>query len=147
MHYKRITLDNGIRLLMAPMPGMRSASIALFFTVGSRYESRPIAGISHFIEHMLFKGTQHYPTARHISEAIEGVGGAFNGSTSKEVTNYTARVPGEHLSEVMHVLADMVRQPRFDPFDLEKERCVIIERLLAPKDDTQEWVKLSLAEI
>ena len=87
MYYKRTTLDNGLRLLTAPMPGMRSASIALFFTVGSRYESRPLAGISHFIEHMLFKGTEHYPTARHISEAIEGVGGAFNGSTSKELTN------------------------------------------------------------
>lgn len=146
MHYKRITLDNGLRLLTAPMPGMRSASIALFFTVGSRYESRPIAGISHFIEHMLFKGTQQYPTARLISEAIEGIGGMFNGSTSKELTSYTARVPGERLGEVMRVLADMVRHPLFDPLELEKERNVIIEELRSTKDDPQEWVNLLIDE-
>lgn len=146
MHYKRTTLDNGLRLLTAPMPGMRSASIALFFTVGSRYESRPLAGISHFIEHMLFKGTQQYPTARHISEAIEGVGGAFNGSTSKELTNYTARIPGEHLEEVLSVLADMVRHPLFEPEELKKERGVIIEELRSTKDDPQEWVNLLIDE-
>ncbi|MEO9059396.1 MAG: insulinase family protein, partial [Ktedonobacteraceae bacterium] len=77
MDYERTTLQNGLRLLTAHMPGIRSASIAFFFTVGSRYEPNPIAGISHFIEHMLFKGSQHYPTARLISEAIEGVGGVF----------------------------------------------------------------------
>ena len=98
MQFQRTTLQNGLRLLTAPMPGMRSASIGLIFTVGSRYETPEQAGISHFIEHMLFKGSQHYPTARHISEAIEGVGGYFNGSTDKELTGYTARVPGEHLS-------------------------------------------------
>jgi predicted Zn-dependent peptidase len=146
MHYKRTTLDNGLRLLTAPMPGMRSASLALFFTVGSRYESRPLAGICHFIEHMLFKGTQRYPTARHISEAIEGVGGAFNGSTSKELTNYTARIPGEHLEEVLSVLADMVRHPLFEPAELKKERGVIIEELRSTKDEPQEWVSLLIDE-
>ncbi len=146
MQYKRTTLDNGLRLLTAPMPNMRSASIAFFFTVGSRYESRQVAGISHFIEHMLFKGTRQYPTARHISEAIEGVGGSFNGSTSKELTSYTARVPGEHLGEVMHVLADMICQPLFEPEELEKERNVIIEELRSTKDDPQEWVSLLIDE-
>lgn len=133
-------------MLTAAMPGMRSASIAFFLTVGSRYESRPIAGISHFIEHMLFKGTQRYPTARLISEAIEGIGGMFNGSTSKELTSYTARVPGEHLDEVMHVLADMIRHPLFDPLEMEKERNVIIEELRATKDDPQEWVSQLIDE-
>ncbi|MGH2507168.1 MAG: M16 family metallopeptidase [Ktedonobacteraceae bacterium] len=147
MQYKRTTLDNGLRLLTAPMPSMRSASIALFFSVGSRYENRPMAGVSHFIEHMLFKGTQVYPTARHISEAIEGIGGNFNGSTSKELTSYTARVPSEHLAEVLHVLADMVRHPRFEPEEMEKERSVITEELRATKDDPQEWVGLLIDEI
>ncbi|HLI68128.1 MAG TPA: pitrilysin family protein [Ktedonobacteraceae bacterium] len=147
MQYKRTTLGNGLRLLTAPIPNMRSASIALFFTVGSRYESRSIAGISHFIEHMLFKGTRSYPSARHISEAIEGVGGSFNGTTSKELTSYTARVPGEHLEEVLHVLADMVRRPLFDPEELEKERNVIIEEIRSTKDDPQEWASLLIDEI
>src|SRR5712692_640154 len=140
MQYQRTTLRNGLRLLTAPMDGMRSASIAMIFTVGSRYEIRSQAGISYFIEHMLFKGSQHYPTARHISEAIEGVGGVFNGSTDKELTMYTARVPGEHLPIVMEVLADMVRRPILDPQELEKERAVIIEELSSTRDDPQEWV-------
>jgi predicted Zn-dependent peptidase len=129
------------------MPGMRSASIAFFFTVGSRYESNAQAGISHFIEHMLFKGSQHYPTARLISEAIEGVGGVFNGSTGKELTNYVARVPGEHVVAVMHVLADMVRRPLFDPLEIEKERSVILEELSSTRDEPQEWVGLLIDEI
>src|SRR5229473_6988374 len=146
MQYKRTTLQNGLRLLMAPMPSMRSASISLFFTVGSRYESNAIAGISHFIEHMLFKGTQNYSSARLISEAIEGVGGVFNGSTGKELTSYTARVPGEYLPIVMNVLADMIRHSLFDPGEVEKERGVIIEELSATQDDPQEWVNLLVDE-
>src|ERR1700694_1589861 len=147
MQYQRTTLSNGLRLLTAPMDGMRSASIALIFTVGSRYETRSHAGISHFIEHMVFKGSQHYPTARHISETIEGVGGVFNGSTDKELTMYTARVPGEQLPTVMEVLADMVRRPILAPDELEKERSVIIEELSSTRDDPQEWVGLLIDEV
>ena len=146
MKYERTTLPNGLRLLTAPMSGMRSASIAFFFKSGSRYEQDSIAGVSHFIEHMLFKGTQNYPTARLISEAIEGVGGTFNGSTGKEITSYTARVPGEELPAVMTVLADMVRYSLFDPVEIEKERSVIIEELSATRDDPQEWVNLLVDE-
>ena len=147
MNYAQTTLPNGLRLLTTPMPGMRSASIAFFFTVGSRYEPKPVAGVSHFIEHMLFKGSQHYPTARLISEAIEGVGGVFNASTGKELTSYTARVPGEYFAVVMKVLADMVRYPLFDPEEIEKERGVIIEELSATQDDPQEWVNLLIDEV
>jgi predicted Zn-dependent peptidase len=146
MNYERTTLHNGLRLLTNQMPGMRSASLAFFFTVGSRYESDEIAGASHFIEHMLFKGSRHYPTARSISEAIEGVGGVFNASTGKELTCYTARVPGEYLAEVMQVLADMVRYPLFEAAEIEKERAVIIEELSATQDDPQEWVNLLVEE-
>src|SRR5438552_17072094 len=109
MNYKRTTLHNGLRLLTASMPSMRSASIAFFFTVGSRYEPRNLAGVSHFIEHMLFKGSQHYPTARLISEAIEGVGGVFNGSTSKEITSYTEHFPSETLFVLMDVPRDLLQ--------------------------------------
>ncbi|HYU73281.1 MAG TPA: pitrilysin family protein [Ktedonobacteraceae bacterium] len=144
MNYERTTLGNGLRLLTAQMPGMRSASIAFFFTVGSRYERDAVAGISHFIEHMLFKGSQRYPTARLISETIEGVGGVFNGSTGKELTSYTARVPGEHLPIVMNVLADMLRYSLFDATEIEKERNVILEELSSTRDDPQEWVGLLL---
>ncbi|HEY4383892.1 MAG TPA: pitrilysin family protein [Ktedonobacteraceae bacterium] len=146
MNYERTTLPNGLRLLTTQMPGVRSASIAFFFAVGSRFEQKHIAGISHFIEHMLFKGSKHYPTARLISEAIEGVGGVFNGSTGKELTSYTARVPGDSLPVVLDVLADMVRNPLFELNEIEKERGVIIEELSATQDDPQEWVNLLIDE-
>ena len=142
MQYVRTTLQNGLRLLMAPMPGMRSASISFFFTAGSRYESNTNAGISHFIEHMLFKGSKKYPNARLISQAIEGVGGVFNASTGKEITHYSARVPGEHATIVLDVLADMVHHSLFDPVEIGKERSVIIEELSSTHDDPQEWVGL-----
>lgn len=147
MNYQRTLLRNGLRLFTTQMPGMRSASIAFFFTVGSRYEPDAIAGTSHFIEHMLFKGTQHYPGARLISEAIEGVGGSFNGSTGKELTCYTARVPAEQLSVVLRVLADMVRYPLFELEEIEKERGVIIEELSATRDDPQEWASLLIDQV
>ena len=146
MQYERVTLQNGLRLLMAPMPGMRSASISFFFTVGSRYESNQNAGISHFIEHMLFKGSNKYPNARLISEAIEGVGGVFNASTGKELTHYSAKVPAEHALTVLEVLADMVHHPLFDPLEIEKERSVIIEELSSTRDEPQEWVGLLIDE-
>ncbi|GHO96782.1 peptidase M16 [Reticulibacter mediterranei] len=142
MKYERFTLQNGLRLITTQMPGMRSASIAFFFSIGSRYEHDQIAGVSHFIEHMLFKGSRRYTTARQISEAIEGVGGVFNGSTGKEMTSYTARVPGEDLPLVMDVMADMLQHSLFDPDEVEKERGVIIEELSATQDDPQEWVNL-----
>src|SRR5258708_19795823 len=147
MNYERTYLDNGLGLLSGPMPGMRSASIFFSFTVGSRYEQDDIAGVSHFIEHMLFKGSRHFPTARYISEAIEGVGGTFNASTGKELTNYMARVPGEYLPTVMRVMSDMIRNPLFDPTEIEKERSVIIEELSATQDDPQEWANLLIDEI
>src|SRR6516225_1027910 len=129
MNYVRTTLKNGLRLITTPMHGMRSARIAFFFAVGSRYEQDCIAGVSHFIEHMLFKGSRNYPSAKLISEAIEGVGGNFNGCTGKEITSYTARVPSEHLPVVLNALADMIRYPLFDPAEMEKERSVITEEL------------------
>jgi predicted Zn-dependent peptidase len=129
------------------MPGMRSASIAFTFSAGSRYEQDSVVGVSHFIEHMLFKGSQRYPTARRISEAIEGVGGVFNGSTGKELTSFTARVPGEYLPVIMDVMADMLRHSLFDPVEMEKERGVIIEELSSTQDDPQEWVNLLIDEV
>src|SRR5262249_61245436 len=85
-NYQRALLPNGIRLLTASLPHVRSISIAYYFGVGSRYERGEISGVSHFIEHMLFKGSQRYPTARPVSETIEGVGGVLDAETGKELT-------------------------------------------------------------
>ena len=144
--YQKTTLPNGVRVITAEMPHVRSVSTALFFGVGSRYETAEEAGMSHFIEHMLFKGSERYPTAQAISEAIEGVGGVFNGGTGKELTGYTAKVSSDHFVDALDVLVDMVRHPFLDPQELEKERRVITEELNMYKDSPQEWVQVLIDE-
>lgn len=138
--YQRATLKNGIRILTSQMTHVRSVSIAYFFAVGSRYEDAEVAGVSHFIEHMLFKGSCRYPTAQAISEAIEGVGGVLDAATDKELTVYSAKIASHHFDLAMGLLADMVRHPRLDPTELEKERRVITEEINMYRDSPQEWV-------
>ena len=87
--YQKTTLDNGLRVITSHMPHTHSVCIAIFINIGSRYESDTEAGTSHFIEHILFRGTQKRPTPREISEAIEGVGGILNGATDKELIKKT----------------------------------------------------------
>src|SRR5438046_8270394 len=94
--YEQTTLDNGLRILTSPMPHTRSASIIIYYGVGQRFEPQPITGVSHFIEHMVFKGTQRRPAAQEIAEAIEGIGGSLNASTGREYTDYFAVVPSQH---------------------------------------------------
>lgn len=127
--YDLTTLDNGLRVLTVSMPQVQSVSIGFFLNVGSRYEGGELAGASHFIEHMLFKGTVRRPTALQIAAAIEGKGGVFNASTGLETTLYWAKVAAPHLSEALDVLADMLLCAAFDPAELEKERAVIVEEI------------------
>lgn len=129
MGYVKTKLDNGVRVITNTMPHTQSVSTILYYGVGSRYEDDRIAGISHFIEHMVFKGTNKRPTAKDISEAIEAVGGVLNASTGREVTNYWAKVPKTHAALAFDVLSDMLLNATFDPNEIEKERKVIIEEL------------------
>ncbi|MEA3345602.1 MAG: pitrilysin family protein [Chloroflexota bacterium] len=145
--YERTVLDNGLRVLTVPMPHMHSVSMAFFIGLGSRCETDDNGGAAHFIEHMLFKGTDKYPTARDLAEEIEGVGGVFNGGTGREMTLYWAKVAQFHLSVALDVLLDMLRHPRFDPVELEKERQVIIEEINSSLDMPGRWVHLLLAEL
>ncbi len=138
--YQRTHLANGIRLLTETVSHVRSVTIAYFFGVGSRYEAAELSGASHLIEHMLFKGSQAYPTARAISEAIEGVGGVLDAETGKELTVYSSKIASHHFDLAMGLLADMVLHPRFEPAELEKERRVILEELGMYHDSPQEWV-------
>ncbi|MDP3045940.1 MAG: insulinase family protein, partial [Chloroflexota bacterium] len=98
MDYRKTTLPNGLRLLSREMPHTRSASIMFFFGVGSRHENEAEAGLSHFIEHMCFKGTARFPQAQDISATIEGVGGILNAGTNQESTLYWAKVAQPHFS-------------------------------------------------
>ncbi len=127
--YQKATLDNGLRVLTMAMPHTRSVSIAVFVGVGSRYESEKLSGTSHFIEHMLFKGTDKRPTAQDIANAIEGIGGIFNANTGRELTVYWAKVAQPHLDVALDVLTDMLLHSRFDREEIEKERQVIIEEI------------------
>ncbi len=145
--YQRATLPNGLRILTERMEHLRSVSIACFFGVGSRYETAELAGVSHFIEHMLFKGSRNYPTAQAISETIEGVGGALDASTDKEMTIYSAKVSSRHFDLAFNLLGDMIRHPLLDPAELEKERRVIIEEIGMYRDSPQEWVGVLADEV
>lgn len=144
--YKRSTLSNGLRIVTGEMPHTRSATISVYVGAGSRYEPDEEAGLSHFLEHMLFKGASRRPTARDISEAIEGVGGMHNAATDREATVYYAKVPHTAALETIDILADMVRDPVMDPAELEKERAVILEELAGIEDSPAELAGILIDE-
>lgn len=135
MYGEKTILPNGVRVLSLSMPHVRSVSMILTYDIGSRYENDEHAGISHFIEHMLFKGTTARPSPERIAEEIEGVGGILNAYTSREQTGYWAKVPSTHFSNSFGVLGDMLRNSLFDAEELEKERGVIVEEIRAGDDD------------
>jgi predicted Zn-dependent peptidase len=145
--YQKTTLNNGLRLLTATMPHTRSVSICIFIGVGSRYETEPQAGISHLIEHLMFKGTPRRTTAKEISEAIEGVGGIVNAATDKELTLYWCKVAQPHCHLALDVLADILLNSRFDPNDIESERQVIIEEINMGKDSPPQLVNMLIDEL
>lgn len=133
-------LSGGARLLTAPMPERASVSLVLMFGVGSRFEEDRIGGVSHFIEHLLFKGTERRPSAKEIAEAIEGVGGVINASTDKESTVYWTRVPADRVELAIDVLCDIVTSSRLDAEDIDRERMVILEELKMYQDQPQDYV-------
>lgn len=127
--YQKATLDNGLRLVTANMPHTRAVSIGFFIGAGSRYEDDAHAGISHFIEHLCFKGTPTHPTSAAISTVIEGVGGMVNAGTDRELTIYWCKVAEPHFVTSLEVMVDMLLNSLFDPVEVEKERQVIIEEI------------------
>lgn len=127
-------------LLVEELPHTHSISIGCFVRVGSGHEQRSVAGISHFIEHMVFKGSRGYPTPKLISDAIEGVGGILEAYTELESTVYYAKVADLHFDRALAVLSDMLTRPIFDRRDVEKERRVITEELRQTADTPSELV-------
>jgi predicted Zn-dependent peptidase len=111
--------------------------------VGSRYETESESGISHFVEHMVFKGGKRFPTARDVSEAIEGVGGVLNAATDREATVFWTRVPVAKLGLAVSVLGDMLLTPALDPDEVVKERQVVIEELRMYQDNPQDYVQIA----
>lgn len=138
--YEKTTLPNGVRVVTGEMTGVRSASLIFYYGVGSRFERPEHAGMSHFLEHMVFKGTERRPDPMLISQEIEGVGGTLNAATGRESTNYWAKVPSTRFKLAFDVLADMVRGSLFDQTELDKERSVIVEEINAVQDMPEDLV-------
>lgn len=142
MNFKRSVLPNGIRFIHIPIPSLESATFTVWYGVGSRYEAEPVAGISHFLEHMAFKGGKKYPTAKAVSEALDAIGAEDNASTSQEYTNYYVRSAVESLPRALDVLADTLLFPALKEKEIEKERGVIVEEINMYEDDPKDYVNL-----
>jgi predicted Zn-dependent peptidase len=126
MTQHQTTLANGLRIITAEMPDSLSVSASIVVGTGSRYEQFEInGGVSHFLEHLLFKGTKNYPTAEDIGLAVDAVGGMNNAYTTEDVTNYFIKVPARHSKLPLKILADMVAAPLLDPEEIDRERPVI----------------------
>lgn len=133
MHYQLTRLENGLRVLTVPMANRDSAAVAIWVKAGGRYEAKKISGISHFLEHMLFKGTATRST-RQIKEEIEGVGGVLNAFTGEEMTCYFAKLLKQYYPRALDVLSDMVLHSTLPAEELAKERTVILEEIKMYRD-------------
>lgn len=145
--YQKTTLPNGIRVVTGPMTGVKSASLIFYYGVGSRFEPANLCGVSHFLEHMVFKGTERRPHPMMISQEVEGVGGILNAGTGRENTNYWAKVPSTHFSVAFDVLADILRNSLIDAAELEKERAVIYEEIRSIQDSPEDLVHEVIDEV
>ncbi|MDZ7678110.1 MAG: pitrilysin family protein [Acidimicrobiales bacterium] len=136
---ERTVLSSGIRVVTEAMPEARSVTTGFWVAVGSRDEPAELSGASHFLEHLLFKGTEHR-SARQIAEAVDAVGGEMNAFTAKEHTAYYTRLPADALDAGLELLSDVVTAPAFRPNEVEAERQVILEELAMDEDDPDDLV-------
>ncbi len=144
--YKKQTLQNGIRLITAPLKETQTASLLVLVKVGSRQETKSIYGISHFIEHMMFKGTLKRPTTLDLSKELDGIGAEYNAYTGKDVTGYYIKSDARHLSLAIDILSDMLLNSKLEVKELEKEKGVIIEEINMYEDNPMMFVEEILEE-
>ncbi|MEO8167996.1 MAG: pitrilysin family protein [bacterium] len=137
--YQKTILDNGLRVVTEKIPYVRSVSLGVWANVGSRDEAGTRNGISHFLEHMVFKGTKKR-NVRDIAQSLESLGGYLNAFTTKEQTCYYARVLDMHVEEAMDVLADLVQNGTFKREEVDKEKLVVIEELKNAEDDPEDII-------
>jgi predicted Zn-dependent peptidase len=135
----REVLGSGLRLITEKMPHVRSVSIGVWLTRGSRHETEPQGGIAHVVEHMLFKGTATR-SAEDIAQEIDSIGGQLDAFTAKEYASYYIKVLDEHLSTAVDLLSDIVMNPRFEPGDLDREKKVILEEIKMVEDTPDDLV-------
>lgn len=138
--FEKTALSNGLRVLTAPVPQAKSVACFLMLAAGSRYETKETNGIAHFAEHMFFKGTEKRPTARLIAAEIDAIGGEFNAFTGKEYTGYYVKCAAEHRDTALDVLVDMIRNSKFDPEEIDREKGVIVEEMNMYYDTPRDYV-------
>ncbi len=138
--YKKTALKNGLKVITVPMKGTKTATVFVMIGTGSRYEVKDISGISHYLEHLFFKGTKKRPTALLISEELEGIGAEFNAFTSKEYTGFYIKVPAFKLDVALDVISDILFNSLFLSKEIERERGTIQEEIKMVKDDPLRYV-------
>src|SRR3989344_1773360 len=138
--FKKTILKNGLRLVTAPMPGSQSTTVLVFFATGSKYETKDINGISHFLEHLFFKGTKKRPTTLALSEYLDRVGGEFNAFTSQEMTGYYAKVAPEYVEMALDWVSDILLNSKFEAAEIDKERGVIAEEINMKLDNPMRYI-------
>ncbi len=129
MPIKKTILKNGLRILTVPIKNAKSVTVLILVGTGSKYETKDINGMSHFLEHMFFKGTKKRPNTLKISETLDMIGGQYNAFTSKEVTGFWAKVDKKHTDVALDWIADMFLNSKFEAEEIEKEKGVVIEEL------------------
>jgi predicted Zn-dependent peptidase len=145
--YNKSVLDNGLRVVTSTMPHSRSVCLVILVGAGSCFESEEEAGISHFAEHLFFKGTQRRPTSKEITQDIEGVGGMINGATDKELTIYWCKVATPHFPIASDVLSDLLLNSVFDGKEIERERKIINEEISMSMDLPQQRISILIDEL
>ncbi len=133
--YQTQILKNGLSVVKAPLKGTETVTVLLMVRTGSKYESKKENGLSHFLEHMFFKGTERYPNAQALASALDEVGGEYNAFTSKEYTGYWIKVGANKLATALDLVSDMLLNSRFEASEIEKEKGVIIEELNMYEDN------------
>jgi predicted Zn-dependent peptidase len=145
--YNKSVLDNGLRIVTSTMPHSRSVCLVVLVGAGSCFENEEEAGISHFAEHLFFKGTQRRPTSKEITQDIEGVGGIINGATDKELTVYWCKVATPHFPIAIDVLSDILLNSVFDSTEIERERRIISEEISMSMDLPQQRISMLIDEL
>lgn len=140
MNFKKQTLKNGLRIITVPMKDTPTATVLVLVEAGSKYESKDINGLSHFLEHMCFKGTVNRPKASDISHELDSLGAQYNAFTSQEFTGYYAKAQAQKLPQLIDIIADMYINPIFDEKEIEKEKGVIVEEINMYEDMPQRHV-------
>ncbi len=138
--FESFTYPDGLRLITVPMKDRRTATVMVLVGTGSRYETKDINGISHFLEHMMFKGTEKRPGALDIAQELDSIGGDSNAFTSKEYTGYYIRAASEHLDLMFDIIADIFQRSKLDEHEIEKEKGVIVEEINMYLDTPRRYV-------